>query len=293
MAPVSQKRAALLAAACAFGAAQTWCTAEDACLNSTAAFRCLPTSSGHGAPCVLDYAYNQTGYCSCQAQACVPLTSPPKTKNKQLLVVGDSISLGYLPSLTSALGGEWEVTHAPSFSGSDNNDNVNWHSHCLEGWLGTQPARWDAVTFNAGLHDLAYEDNEHLSAASYGVLLYGVASRLAAALAPAARIVWMRTTPVPTDPPANCTLIPGRLEVDVQRYNAVADAMVALVNAQQPQQPPSQTDRIRTCDLHGVITAHCGATYRSCDIAQCGGPHFSEAGFQLLGARAAACVTAT
>jgi hypothetical protein len=287
MAPPRRARAALLAAICALGAAQTWCTAEDACLNSTIAFRCLPTTSGHGAPCVLDYKYNETGFCACQAQACVPLTSPPKTTNKQLLVVGDSISLGYLPYLTSSLTGAWEVTHAPSFSGSDNNDNINWHSHCLESWLGAQPGRWDAVSFNAGLHDLAFEDNEHLNIANYGVLLYGVATRLATALAPTARIVWMRTTPVPTDPPANCTLIPGRLEVDVQRYNAAADALVALVNAQQPQ--PA---RIRSCDLHGVITAHCGDGYRACDIAQCGGPHFNETGFQMLGAAAAACVTA-
>eukprot|EP00662_Eupelagonemidae_sp_cell21_P054676 gene54676-14789_t len=28
--------------------------------------------------------------------------------------------------------------------------------------------------------------------------------------------------------------------------------------------------KIGTCDMHKVITDHCGVGYRSCDIAQCG-----------------------
>lgn len=67
----------------------------------------------------------------------------------------------------------------------------------------------------------------------------------------------------------------------MQRYNAAADAVVAAVPGQ----------RVASCDLHGVITAHCGATYASCDIAQCGGPHFTAAGFTMLGDAAAACVS--
>ena len=95
-----------------------------------------------------------------------------------------------------------------------------------------------------------------------------------------ARIIWHTITPVPFDPPPQCVLIPGRLETDVLRYNAAADAAIA-----------GHQRIIEKCDLHGAITAHCGANYSSCDIAQCAGPHFTEAGFALLANASAACVT--
>jgi hypothetical protein len=89
------------------------------------------------------------------------------------------------------------------------------------------------------------------------------------------------TTPVPTDPPPqnkkSCTLIPGRLERDVLAYNRAASEV---------------TKGLGVCDMHKVITDHCGVGYSSCDIAQCGGPHFPGRGFVMLGEAMARCVTA-
>lgn len=214
------------------------------------------------------------------------LTSLPKYPDrKQLLVIGDSISLGYIAELTANLSDAWEVTHAPSFvSGSTNNDNVNWARQCLSGWIAAEPPgrHWDTITYNAGLHDLAYPDNEHLSLPVYQGMLTSVLMEAASLIEPQTALVWMTTTPVPTAPNASCTLIPGRLESDVLAYNRAAQA--AIANTGLP------AGRVRTCDLHSVITAVCGVGYSSCPIAQCAGPHFNDLGFTLLGNAAAACV---
>jgi hypothetical protein len=97
---------------------------------------------------------------------------------------------------------------------------------------------------------------QHLNSTTYGQLLGKVIPQLVSALRSDARIVWANITPVPTDPPANCTLIPGRLESNVKLYNSVADAVLA------------QQNRITTCDLHSVINNYCGAGYSSCNITQ-------------------------
>ena len=57
-------------------------------------------------------------------------------------------------------------------------------------------------------------------------------------LATKATVLWVSTTPVPTDPPPqpgknpaggdNCTLVPGRLEVDVLRCVLLCNALLLL-----------------------------------------------------------------
>ena len=73
----------------------------------------------------------------------------------QYLVVGDSISMGYFPTLQKQLAATHQSVHAPG-----NNDNANWGSRCIKGWLGPDPARWDVITMNWGAHDLAFPGKE-------------------------------------------------------------------------------------------------------------------------------------
>ena len=256
------------------------CTSEDDCLALPDTPRCLQAAAA--APpalrCMLDYAYNESGWCACGSQSCVPLTSSNATARLQWLVIGDSISLGLLGALSAAVTATHEVVHAPSFSGSENNDNSHWVARCLRGWLGADPRRWDVVSINAGAHDLAFPDNEHLALPTYSGFLDAALATLTAQLKPSARIVWARITPVPTNPAPACVLIPGRLESSVAQYNAAADAVVAR-----------RAPRVASCDLHKVITDYCGAGYAVCNITQCAGPHFSEQGFAMLGSAMAAC----
>lgn len=261
------------------------CTSEDTCYN-TKAWRCVPAPAGVvGAKCTLDYAFNETGQCVCSSEGphatCAAGQYPPATAGKkQLLVIGDSVSEGYFPSLSANLSAstKWEAFHAPG-----NCDNVNWGNRCLTGWLASDPMRWDMITINWGLHDLAFPDNEHLEAKTYGKLLAANVALLKK-LAPQATLKWVTTTPCPTNPPPtkqgkSCVLIPGRLESDVLKYNAVAASMISHA-----------VDGV--CDMHTVINDYCGVGYSTCDIAQCGGPHFPGKGFEMLGAAMTACVLA-
>lgn len=211
---------ALLLAASGAGAL-TPCVNDQQCVGllPTGSQRCLPSKLPGAWKCTLDAAYNATGECACQPQSCVAITGcvcgargacldiaawlarsptpPPRTvrrspafpSRKQLLVIGDSISLGYMPSLNASLAGEWEVAHPGENCGSAYHDMA-----CMGSWLGTNPSRWDAVTLNAGLHDLAFPDNEHVDVDLYAVFLANATAALAAALKPSAAIVWVRTS---------------------------------------------------------------------------------------------------
>ena len=121
------------------------CTADEDCLPLS--LRCLPDP--HGSPCVLDYGFNTTGHCSCQAQSCAAVDIPAAIPGaKQWLVVGDSISMGYIQHAQQALGSSWQLVHGGS--ASTNDDNAYWGSRCIKDWLGPAPSRWDVVSYNAG-----------------------------------------------------------------------------------------------------------------------------------------------
>lgn len=99
--------------------------------------------------------------------------------------------MGYMTYLNASLAtaGEWEVTHPGENCGSSYNDMA-----CLSAWLGSDPTRWDVVALNAGLHDLAFPDNEHLDVDLYAMFLANATTALAEALKPSAAIVWVRTS---------------------------------------------------------------------------------------------------
>ena len=250
------------------------CTADEDCLSL--GLRCLVSLGG--APCTLDYAYNATGTCACLPQGCDTFNyAPAKPGKKQWLVIGDSISMGYLGPLATTLR-DFDVIHVGSPK-SINCDNAYFASRCISGWLGSNSSRWDVVSYNAGLHDLAFPDNEHLSVTSYAEYLKKTLAFLGEALRPDTEILWMTTTPVPTNPPENCVLIPGRLESQVVLYNSAAAAVVS-----------ASSRAVRVCDLHQVIESYCGAGYSSCNITQCAGPHFNSVGWELLARSAASCI---
>lgn len=137
-------------------AAVTPCDNDGDCYRTTD-WRCLPTTAAAGGrPCTLDYQFNETGFCACSSTGpegtCVPGSYPAAEAGKvQYLVVGDSISMGYFPTLKAKLQTTHQAVHAPG-----NNDNTNWGSRCIKGWLGPDPGRWDLITMNWGAHDLAF-----------------------------------------------------------------------------------------------------------------------------------------
>lgn len=65
----------------------------------------------------------------------------------KVLIIGDSISIGYTPPLTKLLAGKAVVTHNPG-----NAAHSGYGLAKLDQWLGE--TAWDVIHFNHGLHDL-------------------------------------------------------------------------------------------------------------------------------------------
>ena len=169
--------------------------------------------------------------------------------------IGDSISAGCLgPAKQLAAANGIEVMHSPG-----NAANVWWGAHCLDDWLHDGAERWDVITYNFGLHDLAI-DNERIEPDEYAHWIANITQRLADAV-PKAKLIWVTTTPVPLGIDGHCnksTLAggcPPRKNSDPPVYNAAAAEAIKSTPA---------AGRVSTLDLYTVVTKKCGAKYSLC-----------------------------
>ena len=127
----------------------------------------------------------------------------------RVLLIGDSISIGYTLPVRERLAGKANVHRIPENGGPTTNGLAR-----LDAWLGTQ--RWDVIHFNWGLHDLKLMgDGQHqVSLPDYERNLDQLVQRLKQT---GARLVWASTTPVPEG-----KLKTPRRPEDVPSYNAAA-----------------------------------------------------------------------
>lgn len=134
----------------------------------------------------------------------------------RVLIIGDSISIGYTLPLRAALEGVANVHRPPE------NCAHTWKGlESIERWLGE--GKWDLIHFNWGLHDLKYVDKEGKLAlppkgkqvstvAEYAANLEKLVRRLKQT---GAELIWRPTTPVPEG-------AQGRRPADLPKYNAAA-----------------------------------------------------------------------
>jgi hypothetical protein len=254
---------ASLHVAAAFAAATTSGCATDAtcpfpqrcCGTSAKAENCPPPLPfAHDSACVLPGTTGATR-CSCVESKCsTPEYDARNASRKQWLMIGDSISDGCLgPSKTLAASHDIQLEHNPT-----NAANVWWGAHCLDAWL-ADAARWDVISYQFGLHDLAL-DNERLEpSTTYATYLTNITKRIAAA-APQAKLLWVTTTPVPLGIDGYCNKTngeggcPPRAQKDPPIYNAAAQLAIAK----------SGVPGVTTLDLNAVVTHKCGANYTLC-----------------------------
>jgi lysophospholipase L1-like esterase len=137
----------------------------------------------------------------------------------KVLIIGDSISIGYFPYVQEALAGRAEVVHNPG-----NAEHTGTGLKKIGEWLGDED--WDVIHFNWGLWDLCYR---HPDAKVYGnrdkingtltftVEEYGAQldSLVRILKTTGAELIFAATTYVPTEEA-------GRFHGDEKRYNAVA-----------------------------------------------------------------------
>ncbi|MFZ5829530.1 MAG: SGNH/GDSL hydrolase family protein [Planctomycetota bacterium] len=125
----------------------------------------------------------------------------------RVLLLGDSISIGYTVPVREALKGKANV-HRPA----DNCGPTIKGLEKIDEWLGD--GRWDVIHFNWGLHDLKFVDGtQQVSLADYETNLRKLVARLKQT---GAKLIWCSTTPVPEG------VSPPRTDADVLAYNAAA-----------------------------------------------------------------------
>ena len=133
----------------------------------------------------------------------------------RILLVGDSISIGYTPPVRELLRGVANVHRIP-----DNGGPTTRGLAMLDEWLGD--GRWDVIHFNFGLHDVARvnDGKTRTTPADYDKNLRAIVARLKKT---GARLVCATTTPVPDAG----DLHPPRRNSDVVVCNEIAHKVMA------------------------------------------------------------------
>lgn len=140
-----------------------------------------------------------------------------------VLIIGDSISIGYTPSVIELLENRANVYRIPTNGGN----TAKGLAH-LDEWLGN--ITWDVIHFNWGLHDLCYRHPESkvygrrdkingtqdVPIQQYEINLNELVLRLKAT---GANLIWASTTLVPEGEL-------GRKLYDDQLYNRVAEEIM-------------------------------------------------------------------
>ena len=137
----------------------------------------------------------------------------------RVLLIGDSISIGYTLPVRAELKGKANVHRPPTNCGPTTTGLKS-----IDAWLGAQS--WDVIHFNWGLHDLKYmgaqdsnladptdpQSHQQVPPQAYEANLRKLVARLKQT---GAKLIWCNTTPVPEG-------AAGRVVGDADKYNAIA-----------------------------------------------------------------------
>jgi len=177
----------------------------------------------------------------------------------KVLIIGDSISMGYTKPVQTLLKETADVRRIPANGGP----TTRGLEH-IEAWLGE--TNWDVIHFNWGLHDLKMMDGKthQVPLEEYKENLDTLVKRLQQTRA---KLIWCSTTPVPEK------VNPPRTNADVLDYNAAAAAIM---------------------EKHGVAVSdlYTFARERLGDIQIPNNVHFTKVGSQALAEKVAAEIEA-
>lgn len=177
-----------------------------------------------------------------------------------VLLVGDSISIGYTVPVRERLAGIANVYRIP-MNGGPTSRGVEK----IDEWLGD--TRWDVIHFNWGLHDLKYMEN---GAHQVPLPLYkrNMTQLVRRMTETGAILIWASTTPVPNE-----RVRPPRVPQDVARFNAAAA-------------PIMERYGVRINDLYAFALPQLESIQEPDNV------HFYTEGSEALGARVAEVIEA-
>lgn len=179
----------------------------------------------------------------------------------RVLLIGDSISMGYTLPTREALAGKANVHRPPTNCGSTHSGIQN-----LDVWL--DDGKWDVIHFNWGMHDLKYlgSGKQNVPIDQYEKNLRELVARMKKT---GAVLVFATTTPLVRD-------TDGKFRRDAQAeiaYNEAAKKVMA-------------ENGVRVDDLHAFALPRIDA------IQSKDGVHYSKEGSELLAKEVAASITA-
>ncbi len=178
----------------------------------------------------------------------------------RVLLIGDSISIGYTPPVRELLKGKANVHRIPTNGGPTKNGTAS-----IEKWLGN--GKWDVIHFNWGIHDLKFmpDGKRQVEPEDYEKNLRALVARMKAT---GAKLVWATTTPIPDG-----ELNPPRSFGKVPEYNAIAKKVMT-------------EHAVAIDDLNAAITPHLAKLQNPKDV------HFKPEGSALLAKHVAASIEA-
>jgi lysophospholipase L1-like esterase len=174
----------------------------------------------------------------------------------RVLLIGDSISMGYTTPVRKLLEGKANVHRIPQNGGPTKNGIAN-----IDKWLGD--GKWDVIHFNWGIHDLKImEDGKRqVESADYEKNLRDLVAKMKAT---GAKLIWATTTAIP-----DAQLVPNRKFGDVKEYNEIA-AKVMKENG------------IAVDDLNAHMAPEFDRLHNPNDL------HYGKEGYEFLGKQVAA-----
>lgn len=178
----------------------------------------------------------------------------------RVLLIGDSISMGYTLPVRKLLEGKANVHRIPANGGPTKNGIAN-----IEKWLGT--GKWDVIHFNWGIHDLKFmpDGKRQVEPADYEKNLRELVAKMKAT---GAKLIWATITPIPDG-----ELQPGRKFGDEAEYNAIAGKIM-------------KANGVRINDLNAYITPQLGKMQKPKDV------HYTDEGSAFLAKKVAAEIEA-
>jgi acyl-CoA thioesterase-1 len=179
----------------------------------------------------------------------------------RVLLIGDSISIGYTLPVRELLKGKANVHRVVENGGPTTSGLKLMATWLTMGGSDGQPSKWDVIHFNFGLHDLK-QLKQGPSGPVYEVPPDEYAKNLQLLVtqlkATGAKLIWASTTPVPAGP-----LRPMRSESDVVKYNQIAAGVM-------------QQNGVPIDDLFTAILP------QEAQVQKTNNVHFSPAGYQIL-----------
>ena len=189
--------------------------------------------------------------------AFAPVVDDPKLR--RVLLIGDSISIGYTPATRKLLAGKANVHRIAENGGPTTNGIKN-----IKKWLGE--GKLDVIHFNWGLHDLKLAADKHqVPIGDYEKNLRELVKTMKGS---GAKLIWASTTPVPLG-----KLNPPRKNEDVIAYNAAVKKIM-------------EANGVAINDLYAFALPQLEKIQLKENV------HFSEKGSAALAERVAAAIEA-